>query len=127
MNRQPTQPHADRLRKFDADLTGGLGSVRAKFVEDALMGIYRAKSVILTDLADALNEVHATQKRLSRNLGHPGLGTSIADRLLTIAARRVRKDTLLVVHVRDPKNTTRAKCSTCFLLNCLLMCFRTPT
>jgi hypothetical protein len=106
LNLQATPPHLARLREFARDLAFGLGKVSAKFVEDALVGIYLAKSVNLTEVAHALDEniaIHATQKRLSRNLGQPELGRLIAIRLLTFAARRVRQDTLLAVHVRDLK------------------------
>ena len=106
MKLQATAPYQDRLREFASDLACGLGKVSAKFVEDGLLGIYRAKSVNLTEVARTLDEniaIHATQKRLSRNLGHRELGRMIAANLLTFAARRVRQDTMLAVHVRDLK------------------------
>jgi hypothetical protein len=94
----------DRMREFAANLADGLGKVASKFVQDAVIGIYQAKSVNLTEVAHALNEdiaIHATQKRLSRNLGRADLREAVTQRLLTIAARRVRTETPLYVHVRD--------------------------
>lgn len=95
---------ADRIRIFARGLTGSLGRVPARFVEDALAGIYTSRSVHLTDMAVALDEdiaVHATHKRLSRNLARLEVRETVTDCLLKIAARRVRKDTRLIVHVRN--------------------------
>ena len=47
------------------------GRVRKKFVKCMLKGIQRKQSVNLTEIAKSLDEgirLHATQKRLSRNL-----------------------------------------------------------
>ena len=58
------------------DLGGDLGRVGYKFVRDMLIGMQRTRSVNLTDIAKSLNEnirLHATHKRLSRNLDNPAL------------------------------------------------------
>ena len=56
------------------ELGGDLGRVGYKFVRDMLVGMQRTRSVNLTDIAKSLNEdirLHATHKRLSRNLDNP--------------------------------------------------------
>lgn len=81
-----------------------LGRVGFKFVRDMLVGIQRTRSVNLTDIAKGLNEnirLHATHKRLSRNLDDPELAASLSDRLLRIGAKGVRRDTRLIVHMYE--------------------------
>jgi hypothetical protein len=92
------------MRHYANDLAVGLGKVASKFVQDAVTGIYLAKSANLTEIAHALDEdiaIHATQKRLSRNLGRANVRDAVSQALLTMAARRVHKDAMLNVHVRD--------------------------
>jgi hypothetical protein len=106
MNLSAVSIDSARTRAFAADLTGELGKVPAKFVEDAVTGIHRAGSVNLTEVARALEEpiaIHATQKRLSRNLARTDVREVVHGRLLGLAARRIRQDTPLFVHVRDLK------------------------
>jgi len=81
-----------------------LGRVSYKFVRSMLVGIHRTRSVNLTNVAIGLNEnirLHATHKRLSRNLDDPGLYANLSDRLLRLGASRVRSDTRLIVHVYE--------------------------
>lgn len=81
-----------------------LGRVGFKFVRDMLVGIQRTRSVNLTDIAKGLDEnirLHATHKRLSRNLDDPELAANLSDRLLRIGAKRVRGDTRLIVHMYE--------------------------
>jgi len=86
--------------RFGADL----GMVGYKFVRSMLVGIHRTRSINLTRIAKGLNEnirLHATHKRLSRNLDDPALAASLSDRLLKLGAARVRPDTRLIVHVYE--------------------------
>lgn len=81
-----------------------LGRVGFKFVRDMLVGIQRTRSVNLTDIAKGLDEnirLHATHKRLSRNLDDPELAANLSDRLLRIGAKVVRRDTRLIVHIYE--------------------------
>lgn len=81
-----------------------LGRVGFKFVRDMLVGIQRTRSVNLTDIAKGLNEnirLHATHKRLSRNLDDPDLAVNLSDRLLQLGASTVRRDTRLIVHMYE--------------------------
>ncbi|MGI9221611.1 MAG: hypothetical protein ACR2QS_11325 [Woeseiaceae bacterium] len=81
-----------------------LGRVGFKFVRNMLVGIQRSRSVNLTDVAKGLNEnirLHATHKRLSRNLDNPELAMSLSDRLLNLGAAKVKADTRLIVHMYE--------------------------
>ena len=81
-----------------------LGRVGFKFIRDMMVGIDRAQSVNLTDITRALCEcirLHATHKRLSRNLCNPELSESLSDRLLKLGAAKVEKDTRLIVHMYE--------------------------
>lgn len=86
------------------DLGPDLGRVGYKFVRDMLVGINRTRSVNLTDIAKGLNEnirLHATHKRLSRNLDNPALAESLSDRLLKLGAARVHNKSRLIVHLYE--------------------------
>lgn len=99
-----------RIRSFSAELTRGLGVVSARFVQEMIVGIHRARSLHLTDIARSLGEdvaLKATIKRLSRNLAREGLTEAISHALLECAAREVTEDMLLVVSIYDlPKRFT---------------------
>ena len=66
-----------------------------------IFGIHRTKSLHLTDIARSLGEdidLHATHKRLSRNLARKDLTGFISNALLQRAARDVTQDMMLVVN-----------------------------
>lgn len=88
-----------------ADETGTyLGKVGRKFVQDMLLGISRSRSISLTDISRKLGEkisLHATHKRLSRNLEDPELAANIGDRLLNFGAEQVGPDTPLIIHAYE--------------------------
>jgi hypothetical protein len=69
-----------------------------------LAGIHRTRSVNLTDIAKGLDEnirLHATHKRLSRNLDNPALAAHLSNRLLKLGAAKVRSGTRLIVHLYE--------------------------
>lgn len=81
-----------------------LGKVGSKFVHSMLLGISRSRSVNLTDISRGLDEkisLHATHKRLSRNLEDPELTANLSDRLLKLGAKQVGPDTRLIVHLYE--------------------------
>ena len=81
-----------------------LGRVDLKFVKNMLSGIWQTRSVNLTDIARSLNEnirLHATHKRLSRNLDNIELQERLSTGLLKMVAERVRPDTRLIVHIYE--------------------------
>ena len=101
---QVMTPHGFAKLLCSEELGSDLGRVGFKFVRDMLVGIQRTRSVNLTDVAKGLNEnirLHATHKRLSRNLDNPALAASLSDRLLRLGARRVRRNTRLIVHLYE--------------------------
>jgi len=85
-------------------LGSDVGRVGYKFVRDMLVGIHGTRSVNLTDIAKGLDEpirLHATHKRLSRNLDNRELAKNLSDRLLKLGAARVRPETRLIVHLYE--------------------------
>ena len=89
-----------KVHAISAGLSAGLGKVARRFVEDMLFGMLASGSVRLTEIARALGEsipMHATHKRLSRNLGNVRVGNVVASNLLAEGARVVRDDALLVI------------------------------
>ena len=76
-----------------------------------IVGIHRAQSLHLTDIARSLGEninLHATHKRLSRNLGKKDLIEFISTALLDRAASNVTQNMILVVQYYDlPKQCAR--------------------
>jgi len=96
----------DRFAKVlcSRQLGSDLGRVGFKFVRNMLVGIQRTRSINLTDVAKGLDEdirLHATHKRLSRNLDNPVLAEGLSDRLLRLGAESVGPDTRLIVHVYE--------------------------
>ena len=81
-----------------------LGKVGIKFIRSMLLGISRSRSVNLTDISQALDEkisLHATHKRLCRNLEDRELSANLADRLLRLGAEKVGPDTRLIIHLYE--------------------------
>ena len=93
---------ADRL--CADSLAQPLGKVERKFVHSMLKGISVSRSVNLTEIARGLDEsisLHATHKRLSRNLYDVELVNNISDRLLKIGSEKVSGQTRLIVHLSE--------------------------
>ena len=94
----------EQIHYFSGELSGGLGKVKRRFVEEMLFGIQARGSVRLTEVGRALEErisLHKTHDRLSRNLADPRLQEVIGEQVLAQGARRVSKDTLLIVDISD--------------------------
>lgn len=103
MNTVQNDVTADKFARVlcSEQLGSDLGLVGFKFVRNMLVGINRTRSVNLTDIAKGLGEnirLHATHKRLSRNLDNPALAASLSNRLLRLGAADVTDDTRLIVH-----------------------------
>ena len=87
---------------FTDRLAAGLGKVPKRVVRDVVVGMLRSRSVRIWDIAAALDSavrIHATHKRLSRNLARQGLADTISRNLLGMTARHVKQETPLVIHV----------------------------
>jgi hypothetical protein len=85
--------------RIDA-LTAGLGKVRARFIRDAIIGMRRTGSLRLSRIGEALNEkiaLHATHKRLSRNLADELVGQIVMERILARGAKTITQDTRIVL------------------------------
>lgn len=81
-----------------------LGKVAIKFVRNMIRGISRTRSVNLTYIAKELDEgirLHATHKRLSRNLHNPALAEGLTQRLLRLGAASVDDNTHLIVFMDE--------------------------
>ena len=94
----------DDLSLFCEKISEGLGKVAARFVRDMVTGIHRSRSVRLMDIARILDEkipLHATHKRLSRNLANAATGQTVADNLLRMACGRVTGNTRLLLQHFD--------------------------
>ena len=94
----------DDLSLFCETISQGLGKVAARFVRDMVIGIHRSRSVRLMDVARILDEkipLHATHKRLSRNLANAATGQAVADNLLHMACGRVNGNTRLLLQFFD--------------------------
>jgi hypothetical protein len=93
-----------QIHYFSGELCSGLGVVASRFVEEAIFGISSSGSVKLTEIGRALEEkipLHATHKRLSRNLANTELEHEVGRNILRLGAKRIKKDTLLIVDPSD--------------------------
>ena len=94
----------DELSLFCKIISQGLGKVATRFVRDMVIGIHHARSVRLMDIARILDEqipLHATHKRLSRNLANTATGRAVTDNLLRMACGRVTDNTRLLLQFFD--------------------------
>ena len=93
-----------QIHYFSDELCTGMGKVASRFVEEAVFGISSHGSVRLTQIARALEEkipLHATHKRLSRNLADPALEDNLANNVLRLGSKRIKQKTLLIVDPSD--------------------------
>jgi hypothetical protein len=93
-----------QIHYFSGELCSDLGVVASRFVEEAIFGISSSGSVKLTEIGRALEEkipLHATHKRLSRNLANPQLEHAVGRNILRLGARRIKENTLLIVDPSD--------------------------
>jgi hypothetical protein len=94
------QSNYKTIEDFAAWLSEGNHKTPAKFLRDMVVGIHSARSVNLTEIAAVLCEdinLHATQKRLSRNLIQKELTDIVTNRVLELSAGYVKESTTLVV------------------------------
>ena len=76
-----------QIHYFSGELCKDMGRVASRFVEEAVFGISCSGSVRLTQIARALEEqisLHATHKRLSRNLADESLEHKIGCNVLML-------------------------------------------
>lgn len=105
MEKEADQKQLDATaRQVVARLVPGLGKVATRFVGDMVRGMLASDSVRLTRIAAGLGEpiaLHATHKRISRNLAKRQTGLTVAANLLATGAELITPDALLVVDTFD--------------------------
>ena len=90
----------EKRHSFSGRLSQGFGKVERRFVHEALYGIQPRQSMRLSEIARLLNEaipVKKTLGRLSIRLARPGMAQELTDRVMGEGARRVGRDTLLIL------------------------------
>jgi hypothetical protein len=93
-----------QIHHFSGELCSGLGIVASRFVEEAIFGISSGGSVRLSEIGRSLEEkisLHATHKRLSRNLANKELEHTVGRNILRLGAKRIKEDTLLIIDPSD--------------------------
>ncbi|TRM10791.1 transposase [Lentibacillus cibarius] len=88
---------------FAKQIVSKTNQVETKFVTQVIYGIHKSGSVLLKDIADALNEsvqVKNTIERLSRNLSRP-LSSSVLDRYTQKMVKTLGKDPVIMVDDSD--------------------------
>ncbi len=93
-----------QIHYFSGELCKDMGRVASRFVEEAVFGISCSGSVRLTQIARALEEqisLHATHKRLSRNLADESLEHKIGCNVLMLGSKHINENTLLIVDPSD--------------------------
>ncbi len=93
-----------QIHYFSGELCTGFGKVSSRFIEEAIFGISASGSVRLTEIGRALEEridLHATHKRLSRNLADKKLESAVEEKVIQLGSKRINQDTLLVVDPSD--------------------------
>lgn len=93
-----------QIHKFSGELCRSMGKVSSRFVEEVMFGLSAGGSVRLTEIARSLEEdisLHATHKRLSRNLADQNLAHKIEQKVLELGAKRITEKTLIIVDPTD--------------------------
>jgi len=94
----------EQIGKFSGELSRGLCKARRRFVEEMIYGLQARGSVLLTEVARALDEpirVKKTEERLSKNLCDGRILEVLGEEILSRGGCRVRDDTLLIVDPSD--------------------------
>jgi hypothetical protein len=93
-----------QIDKFMGVISPHFSKPKARFIRDMLFGIQASKDVKLSSIARALDEKITPKKiedRLSRNLETPGLCDVLNEQIARSAARRVKRDTLIIIDPTD--------------------------
>ena len=93
-----------QIHDFSGKLIPHFSKPTRRFIEQMLYGIQAKGDVKLSEIARSLNEKIAlikTETRLSRNLKEDGLEEALLFDIAKMGARRVHKDTLLLIDPSD--------------------------
>jgi len=94
----------EQIHGFSGKLSAQFSVPKQRFIEQMVYGICARQEVKLSEIARCLEEDVAlirTEKRLSRNLDTERMDERLIDAVVRMGARRVHKDTLLVIDVSD--------------------------
>ena len=94
----------EQIHGFSGKLLPHFSKPMRRFTEQMIFGIQASGDVKLSEVARSLNEQIAlskTETRLSRNLAEDGLEEALLFDVAKMGARRVRKDTLLLIDPTD--------------------------
>ena len=93
-----------QIHEFSGKLSAQFSRPKQRFIEQMVYGICARQEVKLSEIARSLEEDVAliqTEKRLSRNLNSDGMDKRVTDAVVKLGARRVHRDTLLVMDLSD--------------------------
>lgn len=93
-----------QIHDFSGKLSPHFSKPKRRFVEQMIYGIQARGDVKLSEIARSLNEripLLKTETRLSRNLSEGSLEESLLFDIAKMGARRVKKDTLLLIDPSD--------------------------
>ena len=94
-----------QIHKFSGELCSrSFGKVSTRFIEEMIFGLSASGSVRLTEIGRSLEEdiaLHATHKRLSRNLANKFLAPEIEQKVLEFGSKRITEKTLIIIDPSD--------------------------
>jgi hypothetical protein len=93
-----------QIHNFSGELCTNMGKVSSRLVEEVIFSLSVSGSVRLTEIGRSLEEdipLHATHKRLSRNLADKSIGSAIERSVLQLGAKRITDKTLLIIDPTD--------------------------
>lgn len=99
-----TQKLQEQIHRFSGKLSTQFSVPKQRFIEQMVYGICAGQDVKLSEISRCLEEdvdLVRTEKRLSRNLDTDGMDKMLTDAVVKMGARRVHKDTLLVLDMSD--------------------------
>ena len=98
----------EQLQTFSGIFYPRFSKPKSKFITEMIYGIQASQDVKLSAIGRALGEdieLKKTEERLSHHLKQEGFGQKIQEIIAEQAARRVHKDTLIVVDPTDIRKT----------------------
>jgi hypothetical protein len=99
-----------QIHHFSGIFSPRFSKPQSKFIEQTLFGIAAAQDCKLSQISRAPGEpmtLKKTEERLSRHLAIPELDHAVHEPLLAHAARKIHRDTLLVVAPTDIRQPFR--------------------
>lgn len=104
--RQTANQVREQLERYSGIVSPGFSKPRRNFLGQMLFGIHAGQDVKLSTIGRALGEeisLKKTEERLSHHLAGEGMARAIQKRVAEMAAKRVERNTLIVVDPTDIK------------------------